>query len=1267
MQRLHRRSLKLVLLTLPLVVVAGCGDDSESDADAEVHDDADATGDEGLDVEADGDEDGGLDVEADGDEDGGDGGDVEPPDGHPREPTITECPEPLPPPPDEGVCEWEAGTGDGLLIVGTVLTPGEVLRGGEVWIDGAGDIACVGCDCAADADAPRLHCRHGVISPGLINTHDHITYMNNVPYTLTEERFEHRHHWRRGLQGHSELDYNSGASRREMLWGELRMVLGGATSLNGSGSTSGFLRNLDRADQEGLGVPRVHYSTFPLGDSDGTLLTSGCGYPSITTAGSIADSNAYTPHVSEGIDRTARNEFLCMNEGSTDLVQDQSAFMHGVGLLPTEIAEMALDGTDLIWSPRTNITLYGDTARVTEYHALGVPIGLGTDWIISGSMNMLRELRCADFFNELFLRRDDGYPYFTSEELWLMATRGAARTLGVDDVLGTLEPGQAADIAIFDGSVHVDHRAVIDAEPQDVVLVLRRGTAADPHRLLPLFGDADVVAALPGGDACDPLDVCGTPKAVCVSRETDGAETLASLAAANADQYPLFFCGPPEGEPSCLPWRNAAAPFPSPEVNGSNRYLGEPIAGDEDGDGIPDDEDNCPLIFNPIRPMDGGVQADFDGDGVGDACDPCPLHPAVTTCALPPREDLDADGVHDATDNCPRLRNPGQEDRDGDLLGDDCDLCPDDYNPAGAPCPATIYEVKDPAGRYTVGDAVAIHGSIVTAVGSNGFFMQVDPADAAYTGPEYSGIFVFTSSAPTVAVGDRVDVTSAQLSEYNCQLQLGWATVSVVAHGVSLPEPAPLTTAEVRTGGTRADAYEAVLIEVTDVAVTDTDPEPCLRDSGENEFEVSDTTGADALRVDDWLYAIAPLPAAGERFAAIRGVLAVRNCCSKLLPRTVGDVVFGSAGLAGLAPPLSYARQGTTGNTFPEPLTVHLTRIASTDLTIALSSSDAGLTVADVVVPAGSLSAPVPVSAFTASATPYTITATLGADVRTAEVRVVGPTEVPRLVELRPAAASLSTGGSLDLTVVLDLPAPAGGTVVDLSVTGGGTVPASVTVPADALEATFAYTAGAAASTDVVTATLGTDVRTSLLDVFEGPTPGLVINELDYDTVGTDNAEFVELYNATSTTATLDGLTLIVVNGAATAMSEVRRFDLSGTLAPHAFFLLAGSAVTVPSGVSSVALPNDAIQNGAPDGIALFDTVTGTLVDALSYEGEMIAVTFTGVPGTFNLVEGTAATAQDNNSSPASLIRLPDGADSNNALDDWRVTTTPTPGLPNVP
>src|SRR5262245_8850914 len=85
----------------------------------------------------------------------------------PPGPKITICPGASRPAPSSGTCETTPGSG-GMLITASVLTPGEVLRGGQVLIDGAGKIACLGCECPAGT-ATLISCPAGVLSPGLIN------------------------------------------------------------------------------------------------------------------------------------------------------------------------------------------------------------------------------------------------------------------------------------------------------------------------------------------------------------------------------------------------------------------------------------------------------------------------------------------------------------------------------------------------------------------------------------------------------------------------------------------------------------------------------------------------------------------------------------------------------------------------------------------------------------------------------------------------------------------------------------------------------------------------------------------------------------------------------------------------------------------------------------------------------------------------------------------------------------------------------------------
>jgi large repetitive protein len=156
-----------------------------------------------------------------------------------------------------------------------------------------------------------------------------------------------------------------------------------------------------------------------------------------------------------------------------------------------------------------------------------------------------------------------------------------------------------------------------------------------------------------------------------------------------------------------------------------------------------------------------------------------------------------------------------------------------------------------------------------------------------------------------------------------------------------------------------------------------------------------------------------------------------------------------------------------------------------------------------------------------------------------------------------------------------------------------------------------------------------------------------VINEIDYDQVGTDVGGFVEIANTGSSAAALDGIALVLVNGG--DGTEYDRVELIGSLAAGAYLVVEVEA-----------------QNGAPDGVALVATTSGTLLDALSYEGEIQAAIIGGQ--TYDLVEGTALAASvvDSNIVAGSLSRLPDKTDTNNAATDWAFTTTATPGAANA-
>ncbi|HEU4410902.1 MAG TPA: amidohydrolase family protein [Polyangiaceae bacterium] len=778
----------------------------------------------------------------------------------PPPPDVVACGTTLEPAPAGRVCGVVAGAGPVRVLRGNVVAPENVYVGGEVVVGGDGVIACVGCDCSAVlgyAQATRVTCAEGTITPALINTHDHITFAQNAPKPHAV-KYDHRHEWRTGANGKPQINVPAGNGADTVAWGELRFVLGGAASTVGSGGVKGMLRNLDRSldQQEGLNQKQVRFETFPLNDANGALLTQ-CTYNNPDTTEQVALEDAYLPHIAEGVSAPAQNEFACtkgFGSAQADYLQEPTALIHGIGLKATDAALMGAEGVGLIWSPRSNLDLYGVTANVVGFAYQGVPIALGTDWSASGSYNLLRELACADSYNQNNLGGA-----FQPYHLYRMVTEDAAALTASGDKIGSLKPGLFGDITVWSAAGGVEpFRSVVQANVQGVALVLRAGLA--------LYGEPEAVDALSpsAGVGCEALDVCGAPHKVCAQREFGKtlATLQASIAGAPGGAYPLFFCNAAQAnEPSCVPSR-------------PGEFTGVPSADDADGDGIANAQDLCPTVFSARRPMDGAAQADGDGDGLGDACDPCPFKPGTFDCPLV-SQDVDADGVPEPADNCPDVPNPDQTDADADAKGDLCDACPNDENPGSDPCPPPQVTITQAKGLPN-GTAVLIKGVVVSAVDTTGSTRGFWVQDA------FAGLFAFSGPiAPTALPGDVVDLAGT-VGEFSGLKQLTNPVATKVGSAAP-PAPFVVSAASIATGGPEVAKYMSVLVRVENVSVTNQNPDAPV------DFDELAVTGN--LRVDDFIfdYDNASFPV-GTAFAQITGPLHFSFGNSKILPRSAADL-----------------------------------------------------------------------------------------------------------------------------------------------------------------------------------------------------------------------------------------------------------------------------------------------------------------------------------------------------------------------------------------
>lgn len=171
----------------------------------------------------------------------------------------------------------------------------------------------------------------------------------------------------------------------------------------------------------------------------------------------------------------------------------------------------------------------------------------------------------------------------------------------------------------------------------------------------------------------------------------------------------------------------------------------------------------------------------------------------------------------------------------------------------------------------------------------------------------------------------------------------------------------------------------------------------------------------------------------------------------------------------------------------------------------------------------------------------------------------------------------------------------------------------------------------------------------------------VIINEIDYDNVGSDTAEFIELYNNGLISVDISGYVLVHINGNNNQVyAPITTIPASTSIAPGGYYVV--GSTNIPTRNLTFAANLDQIQNGAPDAVGLYSggtfaltnsstTNSGLLVDGIIYEGVADA---TNYPGFLAL----AAAFGDSNALNYSIGRDDTGS--------WALLSSPTPGLVNA-
>ncbi|MBR3371335.1 MAG: amidohydrolase [Rhodobacteraceae bacterium] len=165
----------------------------------------------------------------------------------------------------------------------------------------------------------------------------------------------------------------------------------------------------------------------------------------------------------------------------------RSLIAHAVWLDDAEIDLISRHPVAVAHNPVSNMKLASGIAPIAEMLAAGVPVGLGTDGEKeNNNFDMFEEMKTASLLGKL---RHRDAAAMDSWECLRMATIGGARALGLDHMIGSLEPGKRADLIALrkdtprmtpffpDGPwFNLQHNIVHAVRGSDVALTMVDGT-----------------------------------------------------------------------------------------------------------------------------------------------------------------------------------------------------------------------------------------------------------------------------------------------------------------------------------------------------------------------------------------------------------------------------------------------------------------------------------------------------------------------------------------------------------------------------------------------------------------------------------------------------------------------------------------------------------------------------------------------------------------------------------------------------------------------
>jgi 5-methylthioadenosine/S-adenosylhomocysteine deaminase len=129
------------------------------------------------------------------------------------------------------------------------------------------------------------------------------------------------------------------------------------------------------------------------------------------------------------------------------LLDSSFILVHGINCSQTDIELIADSGASLVYTPTSEAVRGGGIGPAVSAISAGVNVALGSDGpMVDYSVDMVEQMKACSMLQNAKHLNPSAMP---PERCLEMATINAARALGMDHEIGSLEPGKLADIAVF--------------------------------------------------------------------------------------------------------------------------------------------------------------------------------------------------------------------------------------------------------------------------------------------------------------------------------------------------------------------------------------------------------------------------------------------------------------------------------------------------------------------------------------------------------------------------------------------------------------------------------------------------------------------------------------------------------------------------------------------------------------------------------------------------------------------------------------------------